>query len=155
MLNPLSIIIALHAICAVIWVGGMFFAYVILRPSLGTLEPPQRLTLWNTVFTRFFIWVWIAIIILPASGYLLVFNQLGNFQSAGLHVHIMHILGLTMVGLFLFLYFSPYRHFRVAVAAKDWPQAAQHLNSIRRVVSINTLLGLATVFIGASGRFWI
>ena len=31
--------IALHTLAAVIWVGGMFFAYLVLRPSAGALEP--------------------------------------------------------------------------------------------------------------------
>ena len=29
--------IPLHTLAAVIWVGGMFFAYLILRPSAGAL----------------------------------------------------------------------------------------------------------------------
>ncbi len=38
---PLSL--ALHLLAATIWVGGMFFAYQILRPVDGEmLEPPIR-----------------------------------------------------------------------------------------------------------------
>ena len=43
----------LHVLAAIVWVGGMFFAYMVLRPSLGILEPPQRPRLWNTVFPAF------------------------------------------------------------------------------------------------------
>ncbi len=154
MLDVSSIAIAIHAVGAVVWVGGMFFAYTVLRPSLGSFEPPQRLTLWSNVFSRFFFWVWIAVIALPASGYVLVFNHFGGFGTAGLHIHIMHVLGLVMIGLFVLLYFAPYRHFRAAVAAKDWPLTAKHLNTMRRIVGINTILGLITVITGASGRFW-
>ena len=37
--------IALHTLAAVIWVGGMFFAYLVLRPSAGALarNPPAAL----------------------------------------------------------------------------------------------------------------
>ena len=154
MLTVLSIAVAVHAIGAVIWVGGMFFAYSVLRPSLSSFDPPQRLTLWNTVFSHFFLWVWIIVIALPVSGYVLVFNHLGGFGTAGIHVHIMHALGLVMIALFVLLYLFPYRQFRECVAAKDWASAAKHLSSIRRIVGINTILGLITVAIGASGRMW-
>ena len=71
----------------------MFFAYMVLRPSLGILEPPQRPALWNTVFPRFFAWVWVAVIVLPATGYAMVFAAFGGFADAGVHVHVMHALG--------------------------------------------------------------
>ncbi|MBU1210206.1 MAG: CopD family protein [Alphaproteobacteria bacterium] len=149
-----SVAIAIHAIAAMVWVGGMFFAYTVLRPSLGAFEPQHRLMLWRDVFSRFFVWVWIAVIALPLSGYVLVFFYFDGFGSAGMHIHIMHLLGLVMIGLFLLLYFGPYPGFRDGVAAKDWPRAAKHLNSIRRIVGINTIIGLVTVVVGASGRLW-
>ena len=49
-----AIAIALHVIAAVLWVGGMFFAYLILRPTAATYDPRRRLTLWAGVFKRFF-----------------------------------------------------------------------------------------------------
>ena len=45
-----------HAIAAVVWVGGMFFAYLVLRPAVGGITPPpERLKLWDRVFGRFFL----------------------------------------------------------------------------------------------------
>ena len=38
----LSIALTLHLLSAVVWVGGMFAAYLCLRPAAGPLEPPQR-----------------------------------------------------------------------------------------------------------------
>mgnify|MGYP002630646500 CR=1 FL=1 len=145
---------ALHALGAVIWVGGMFFAYMVLRPSLGAFEPPQRLRLWNAVFQRFFLWVWIIVIVIPASGYWQVFNDFGGMAEAGLHVNTMNIIGLVMIALFVFLYFSPYQKFKNAIETEEWPVAAGHLNTIRRIVGANTVLGLINVIVGASGRFW-
>ena len=154
MLDLSSLAIAIHAIGATVWVGGMFFAYTVLRPSLGTFEPPQRLTLWNNVFAKFFVWVWAAVIALPLSGYVLVFGYFDGFGSVGIYVHIMHMLGLVMIGLFLLLYFVPYRKYRDDVDAQDWASAAKQLNNIRRIVGVNTILGLVTIAIGASGRMW-
>jgi len=145
---------ALHALGAVIWVGGMFFAYMVLRPSLGALEPPQRLRLWNAVFQRFFFWVWIIVIVIPATGYWQVFIDFGGMTEAGPHVYTMNIIGLVMIALFVFLYFSPYQKFKNAIETEAWPVAAGQLNTIRRIVGANTVLGLITVIVGASGRFW-
>ena len=36
---------AVHVLFAVLWVGGMAFAILALRPALAVLEPPQRLAL--------------------------------------------------------------------------------------------------------------
>ena len=36
-------LIALHILSAVVWVGGMFFAYMVLRPAAGRLEQVERL----------------------------------------------------------------------------------------------------------------
>ena len=54
----------LHTLAALVWVGGMFFAHIVLRPALGPLEPSQRLAIWRQVLPRFFIWVWASIITL-------------------------------------------------------------------------------------------
>ena len=45
---------ALHPLAAAIWVGGMFFAYFVIRPGVADLAPPERLRLWDRVFGRFF-----------------------------------------------------------------------------------------------------
>lgn len=149
-----ALLAAVHALAAVVWVGGMFFAYVILRPSLMQLEPPQRLAVWNSVFKRFFLIVWIIVIALPLTGYARVFMDFGDFAAAGNAINAMHGIGLIMIALFIYLYVYPYEKFQTAVAASEWPVAAGHLNSIRRIVYANMWLGLITVVIGASGRFW-
>lgn len=150
----LALLLALHALAAVVWVGGMFFAYLILRPSLGIFEPPQRLRLWHGVFGRFFPWVWGAVGILLASGYAMIFGHFGGFGGVGMSVHIMHLTGLIMMALFAHLFFAPWRRFRQAVEREDFAVAGQQLNGIRRIVAINLALGLLTVILGAGGRYW-
>ena len=68
--------LAVHVLCAVIWVGGMFFAYVVLRPSLPVLEPPQRLLLHTQVFRRFFLVVWHVMPLILLSGFAVLFGVL-------------------------------------------------------------------------------
>ena len=151
----MSIAITLHLLAAVIWVGGMFFAYVALRPvAASLLPPPLRLPLWSQTFARFFPWVWGAVIILPATGYWMILRVLGGFAQVGLFVHLMQVLGLVMIAIFLHLYFAPYRRLNRALAAQDFAAAGTQLGQIRRLIGINLLLGLITVIIAAGGGHW-
>ena len=149
-----AIAIAIHALAAVIWVGGMFFAYMVLRPAAGALEPSIRLPLWLGCFERFFKWVWVAVVLLPASGYWIIFGVWGGLQGAGIHVHAMQTIGIIMILIFLYLYFVPYRRFRDAVATSDWPAGGAALNRIRQLVATNLVLGLFIVVAGVTGRYW-
>lgn len=143
-----------HAWAAVVWVGGMFFALIALRPATAPLEPATRLDLWSRVLARFFAWVFAAIVLLLASGYGLIFGVFGGFAGAGLHIHIMQGIGILMMLVFLHVYFAPWRRFRTAVSRRDMAQAARQLNQIRWIVAINLLLGLVTIAVGSSGRYW-
>ena len=150
----MTILIALHILAAVVWVGGMFFAYMALRPATGPLQPETRLTLWRDVFGKFFPWVWLSIAVLLASGYGMIFHYFGGFAGAGLSIHVMQGIGIVMMLVFGHLFFGPWRRFRAAVENKHFPEAANYLNQIRRIVAVNLVLGLVTIVVGASGRFW-
>jgi uncharacterized membrane protein len=150
----MSIAISLHILSSIIWVGGMFFAYMVLRPvAAGQLEPPTRLTLWAACFDRFFVWVWLAVVLLPLSGYWIVIVALDGLANARPYVHLMQGIAWVMIALFVYLYFVPYRRLKDAVGAGDWPRGGQALNIIRRIVGANLLLGLLTAVIATAGRY--
>jgi uncharacterized membrane protein len=146
--------LALHVLAAVVWVGGMFFAYLVLRPAAGPLEPAQRLPLWGRVFGRFLPWVWAAVAALLVTGYGMVFLFLGGFRGAGVHVHVMQATGILMMLLFFHLFFAPWRRFQAAVGRGALPDAAKNLEQIRTIVLANLVLGLITIVVGATGRWW-
>ncbi len=140
----------LHLLAALIWVGGMFFAYVVLRPAVvEVLEPPQRLRVWDAVFRRFFVWVWGAVAALPMSGFYLVYLY-GGLGSVGIHVHIMLLLGLAMIAIYSYVYFACYKSFSRLVADQRWKEAGEMLGKIRKLVALNLTLGLLTVSVGLS-----
>ena len=149
------ILLALHVLSALVWVGGMFFAYVVLRPSIPGIEPaPERPRVWRRVFARFFPWVWVAVFTLPTTGYALIFGLHGGMADVGLSVHLMQGLGWVMFLLFGHLYFASWRRFRTSVDAGDFQAAGPALAGIRKIVAINLVLGLIVVIIGATGRYW-
>lgn len=145
--------LAVHIAAAIVWVGGMFFALIVLRPAAGPLEPAARIALWRGVFSRFFPWVWASVAGLMASGYGMI-HLLGGFAAVGVHIHVMHALGLIMTGLFAYLYFGSWRGFARAAREGAPAVAAPFLDRIRRIVTINLALGLITALIGATGRYW-
>jgi uncharacterized membrane protein len=149
-----TIALILHIFSAVVWVGGMFFALLVLRPATAVLEPGARLDLWLRVFERFFVWVFAAIVLLLASGYAMIFGVYAGFRGIGLHIHIMQAVGIVMMLLFFHLYFAPWRRFKTALTRQDQAAAASQLGQIRAIVTINLLLGLVTVAVGSSGRYW-
>ena len=150
----LTLSVAFHVVAAVIWVGGMFFALIVLRPSTGPLDPPVRLALWQRVFSRFFPWVWAAVVVLLVSGFAMVIWGFGGFSRIGTYVHIMMGVGILMMLIYGHLYFVPWQRFRRAVGAAEWPTAAMHIDQIRLLVTINLILGLITVVVGAAGRYY-
>lgn len=145
--------IALHSIAAAVWVGGMFFMLVVLRPSLQVLEPASRLPMMATTTRKFFPWVWMAIVVLMLTGYWLI-GAFGGFSAVPVYVHIMHLLAWIMAALFAFMYFVPNKAFRRAVDANDNEQAAKSLNTVRLIVTVNFVLGLVMFTVVTGGRYW-
>lgn len=90
-----------HLLGLTIWVGGMFFAHMALRPALGVLHPEQRLSLMAAVLANFFIWVWVAIALVLGSG-----------------LHMMAVMGAGAAKL------PPYVHAHQVVAQRDAGTAA-------------------------------
>jgi len=142
----LNLLLALHLIGVVAWVGGMAFALLVLRPSLAVLEPPQRLALHREVFRRFFRMIWHVMPLVLLSGYAMLFGYLGGFAHAAWPVHVMHLLGLVMAVVFLAIYFGPWRAMRQA-------PSAEAVGRIRRLVMVNLLLGVLTLIIAAFAAF--
>lgn len=152
----MPVAITLHILSAVVWVGGMFFAYMALRPvAASLLEPPLRLPLWSKTFARFFPWVWATVILLPASGYWMIFETFEGMQNVGLHVHIMHVIGIAMIAIYLHVFFAPYQRMNRAIDARDFPAAGIQLAVIRRLIGINLTLGLITIIFATGGAYWL
>ena len=142
---------SLHVLAALIWVGGMFFAWMILRPAAVTaLEGPARLKLWVEVFQRFFVWVWIAVVVLPISGVGLLQMRFNGFETAPRYVQIMMGLYIVMTALFIRIQSLQLPELRKAVEAQAWADGAAVMGRIRRLVGCNLIVGLVLVAIAAA-----
>lgn len=141
----------LHILSTVIWVGGMFFAHVALRPAVLSLAPPIRLPLVAATLGTFFRWAAAAVVTLLATGFMMIF-ALGGFGNVDASVHVMTVVGLVMASIFGFIVAVPFPRLRMAVAASAWESAAAALTQVRRLVGVNLILGLVTVTIAILGH---
>jgi uncharacterized membrane protein len=148
-----TLALTFHILGAVVWVGGMFAAYVCLRPAAQVLEGPQRLKLWRGFFAKFFPWVWVSLVLLLGSGYWMLLTAFGGFKGAPLYIHLMQGIGWLMVALFVWMFHGPWLKFKRAVDAQDWPAAGEQIELIRQIIMVNLPLGLIVVVIGGTGRF--
>ncbi|MCK1789538.1 CopD family protein [Pseudomonas violetae] len=146
-----AIVYSLHVLSALVWVGGMFFAWMVLRPAaMKALEGPARLKLWVEVFTGFFRWIWVAVVVLPVSGVGMIHLQYSGFETAPRYVQVMMGLYVVMTALFIRIQALMLPELRTVVTAQDWPAGAAVLGRIRRLVGINLLVGLLLVGIAAA-----
>jgi uncharacterized membrane protein len=143
-MNVWGWVLAVHVLCAVIWVGGMFFAYVVLRPSLSVLEPIQRIALHTQIFRRFFLIVWHVMPLILLSGFAALFGLFGGPATAPWNVSVMMLLGLIMSAVFLLIVFGPYARFR---RTTDRTTIVASMDRIRKLIAVNLVLGIVTVVV--------
>jgi uncharacterized membrane protein len=143
-----------HVLGIVVWVGGMFFAYMALRPvAASVLEPPQRLTLWAGVFGKFFPWVWLSVLLILLTG--LHMMALFGWLAAPLYVLAMLAIGLLMMLIYLVVFFMPYAKLKRAVAEQNWKAGGAALGQIRQLIGINLVLGLLTIVLVFAGKMMV
>lgn len=142
----------LHIIGFTIWIGGMFFAHNCLRPvAATTLEPPQRLPLLAGVMGKFFKWVWVAIVLIFASGmHMMVIMHSGGGKPPH-YVQAMFLIAVVMLLIFGHIFFAAFKRMKRAIAAQDWPAAGAAMGQIRTLIFVNLILGSITIVIGALG----
>ena len=148
----LSFMKLIHLLSIVVWVGGMFFAYVVLRPSAAeVLQPPERLRLWDKVFSKFFNWVWFAIFLVLVSGFYMIY-LFGGFANLSLFINLMLLMGLVMTMIYAYVFFKCYVPFNRHVVKQEWPAAGAVLGTIRKLVGLNLTIGLLTIAVAMIGR---
>jgi uncharacterized membrane protein len=143
------VLLLVHLVAVIVWVGGMFFAHVCLRPvAAAQLQPPRRLPLLAAVLGRFFAVVGVALVLLWGSG-LARFAQVG--AAIPTNWHAMLGLGVVMTIIFALIVLRFHRRMVKASAVSDWPAAGAAMNSIRQLVLANLILGFVTVAVAVLG----
>ena len=123
-----------------------------VRPSaVQLLDPPQRLPLMTAILARFFNWVAAAVLVTLATGVAMI-ALAGGIRPLHGSVYWMFGIGVVMMLIYGHIRFAPFPRLQRAVAAKDWPAAARHLDLIRVMVSVNLAFGVVTIMVATLGR---
>lgn len=150
-LSPMmALLVFLHLVAAIIWMGGMAFILLAMRPAaLALLQPPMRPQFLLATLQRFFPLVWLSIAVILATG-LVIMLQVGFAQSP-IGWHAMFGIGLVMMAVFAHIFFAPFKRARRAAALQDWPSAGRALEQIHPLVILNFTLGWIAI---AAVLFW-
>lgn len=127
----------LHVAAAILWMGGMAFMVLALRPALGLVEPPLRVRVLGEVLRRFFIVVATSIAVLLATGGWLMAGRAG--PPAGWYV--MAGLGVVMMLIFAYIFLAPWKRLRAAAEREEWPAAGAAAGQIALLAKVNLGLG--------------
>ncbi|MEO8924469.1 MAG: CopD family protein [Caldimonas sp.] len=145
---------ALHLLSIIVWIGGMFFMHVCLRPAAAeVLEPPARIRLMHAAMRRFFDVVTVAILVAALSGGAMVGIASREARRSGLTFnmpldwYVMIALFIVMLLVFTHIRLALFRRLEAALAVEAWPDAARAITSIRLEVVINLVIGVFIVVI--------
>lgn len=152
-----AVLKAVHLLCVVAWVGGMFFAHVCLRPALAALDAPTRVQLMHAALRRFLDIVVVASFLVLATGVAMIVIATSAPRRAGIAFNmpldwtVMVVLGLLMIGIFIHVRAVLFVRLRRAVEAGQWPAGGAALAAIRAEVLVNLVLGIVIVVVTQIG----
>jgi uncharacterized membrane protein len=138
-------LLALHAVGAALWVGGMFFALVVLPPAIAPLDEAAGLAVQERVLRRFFLVVWHVIPVMLITGYAMEYRFYGGFRAAPWPLQAMTALGIAMSAIFIAIAGGPGRSLRRGVAAGDTVRAGDVARRVRTLVAANLVVGLVII----------
>lgn len=140
----MAVALWVHLLGIVVWIGGMFFAQVALRPSVNALPPAERLPLLAAVMGRFLRWAGVAIVLIFASGGAMI-GVNGGAAALTFAVRVMAAIAVAMTLVYLYIVARPFPALRRGVAAGDWAAAGAAMAVIRLLILINLELGIAAL----------
>jgi uncharacterized membrane protein len=141
--------LAVHFLCAAIWVGGMFYTVTVLRPALTVLDAGPRLQLHMLTLKKFFFWVWHAMPLMLLTGWAMIWSAWGGFAMLPWSINAMQGIAIIMAGIFVYTFFGPWQRLRRAI--RPGPEL---IARIRLLVTVNLALGAITIVVGSLGHVW-
>ncbi len=139
-----GLILSLHLLGMAIWVGGLVWVMVILRPSLALLDPTPRVSVHLQSLKRFFRLVWQVVLL---TGWSMEIFREGGFAGADWHINAMQGLGILMALVFAYSYFGPFKKAQRAIRPKP-----EIFESIRSLAGTTLVIGIAVVVVASLGH---
>ncbi len=151
--NYSAIILFLHVISAVVWVGGMIAIRVAVHPSLQTIDDPKiKLGKTLEIVGRLFNLVIPFIIILIITATLLAVGL--GFKGTDLYwlVHVKEVIWTIMTINFIYMYINRKKAQKLFESG-DLPGAKMRVSKLPNLLlPINIVLGILAIFSGVTLR---
>lgn len=151
--NYSSIIVFLHVIAAVIWVGGMIAIRFAVHYSMQDITDP-KIKLGRTLefLRRFFNMVIPSIIILLVTAIIMILG-LNLKETPNYNIAIIkEVIWTVMTVVFIYIYI---KRNKAAIAFEEGklPLAKEHLTPLASyLIPFNTILGIVAIFLGVTLR---
>lgn len=138
-----GLLLFVHLVAVVVWIGGMFFAVMCLHPSLAALAGRERAVLMSATLGRFLNYVILAIVAIWASGLGLVLAA--GLQRMPIGWHLMIGIAFLMTLIFAYLYLALFRPARRAIESSEMAVVPGLMGRIRAMVIANLVLGTCAI----------
>lgn len=122
----------LHLFFAILWVGGMIYSLVFMRPALGKVDENCRNNVLEHTWGRFFYAVWLSIVVLFLTGMAMWHKFRPDFTNNTLfHLKLLMFAIMVINFAYIHLYLFRKRIFR----------------SIPVLMTLNLILGILVVMV--------
>lgn len=158
MQNPIlqTILDFLHLMATIAWIGGMFFNFLVVMPTIQkVLDPAQAGKFMGTMFKRVRIVVYVSLLVLFVTGipmkiaseyYVGIINFENTWEIVGFIKHVFVGL-LALMAIYSFELLSP----TIAKLSKEGP--SEKLTSLRqrqmKMGAVSFLFGIIIIFLSA------
>src|SRR5574341_667255 len=137
----------LHYLATVMWIGGMAFNLLVLRPSMIVIDQNQRPIVGTTVLKRFIVFAWLSIVVLILTGISIALSR-AAFEDIltttyGIVLLSKHVVTLIMILIVTWVSF---------VLSTKLASFAPKPNTILTLVKTNLSLGILVLLLTATLR---
>ncbi|KXV38714.1 hypothetical protein AD942_14225 [Gluconobacter japonicus] len=138
-----SLVLAIHLLCMTYWIGGSIYSALVVRSTVGLLDPGPRASVLLQNYTRFFKGLWQVVPFSLVSGWTLVIHE-GGFGAVNWTINAMQLIGIAMAIVFITTARGPFLRARRALR----PQPAV-FDTLRNRTVLMAGLGLLNILIAA------
>lgn len=150
-LNP--VLYWLHVLAAVIWIGGMVFNILVVRPSMAVIDASQRIKLAVAMLKRFIRLVLASIGLLAITGILMALPKFSLTTAYGITLLFKITIVGVMISIVIFIRYSllPKLEFLIVQSS---PDVSKTIGRIVALVKINLAFGVFVLLLSEFLAFW-
>lgn len=165
-MNATTVLLVIHVLAAIVWIGGMIFIALILAPVTRALPEAERTALFGVIGQRFSRVGWICLALLAATGtaYVAVYAPNLEFLLASragpiLAIKLLFVIALAVLSWLHDFVYGPKQVELTAKIARGEAEpglrdtVARLRRQVRLVAQLSLVLALIVVSLGVSLRW--